>query len=171
MADVLQSDSLVKSEPSEMEAVSAKPDEKPDQEEIDKKEIESYFKSRITSAEKFRRTKSTEWKRNVDLRLGKTATLYTGGVNIDDDIQSEINPDWALTKTKTANLFSQVPEVQGTHENKKYAAAISPFMRSLNYEIGEKRANIGAAMEEANNDVVNAAGIGGILAGYAARFE
>lgn len=173
MADVLMSDKAGADAPSEMESVSKKADEPKDEDEskVDEKEITDYFKGRIRSAETNRRKFSSEWKRNVELRLGRPATLYVGSVGIDDEIQTELNPDWALTKTKTANLFSQVPEVQGTHENKKYAAAIPPFIRSLNYEIGDKRSCIGDAMEECLNDVVNASGVCGVLAGYAARFE
>jgi hypothetical protein len=124
------------------------------------------------SSKRMRKDHFQEWKRNVELRMGKIATMYTGGLDLDDDdLQTEINPDWALTKTKTANLFSQVPTVQGTHENLQYAPAVSPFMKQMNYEIGEKRAHVAVAMEEALNDVVNAAGIAGAIVGYAARFD
>jgi hypothetical protein len=129
------------------------------------------FKSRIESANTNKKRFFAEWKRNVELRIGKIATHYTGGVRVEDDLQSEINPDWSLTKTKTANLYSQVPEVRGTHENAKYAAAVYPFIKALNYELGDKRAKVGVCMEEVLNDVVNASGIGAVFVGYAARFE
>ena len=45
-----------------------------------------------------------------------------------------------------------------------------PFNKALNYELSEKRTNVGVSMEEVLNDVVNAAGIGAIHVGYAARF-
>ena len=145
-------------------------DEKKD-EPVVAKDIEKYLKARINSSKRNRRVFSADWKRNIELRLGKIATVFTGGIDVEDDIQTEINPDWSLTKTKTANLYSQVPSVQATHENKAYAAAIYPFMKQLNYELSEKRCNVGVAMEECLNDVVNAAGIAGIIVGYAARFE
>ncbi len=128
------------------------------------------FKARIANAKRHRRQFQSEWKRNVDLRLGSIATQFTGGVSVADEIKSEVNPDWSLTKTKTANLYSQVPAVTVTYENKEYAAAIGPFSKALNYELSEKRANIGVAMEEVLNDVVNAAGVGAMIVGYAARF-
>ncbi len=138
---------------------------------IENKDVEKALKSRIASAKRNRRQLYPEWKRNVELRIGKIAGTFTGGVNVEDEVQTEINPDWSLTKTKTANLYSQVPTVQGTHENKKYAAAVAPFMKQLNYELSEKRTNIGVPMEEILNDVVNAAGVGAMIVGYAARFE
>lgn len=134
-------------------------------------QIESYLKQRVATSKTTIRQLFNEWKRNVDLRIGRIAGIYTGGVRVEDDIRTEINPDWALTKTKTANLYSQVPTVRGKHENKQYAAAMSPLLKQLNYELGPKRADIGVAMEEVLNDVVNASGVGGIINGLAARFE
>ncbi len=133
-------------------------------------DVERLAKAWIVSAKRVRRSFLPEWKRNIDRRLGRT-TQPDGGVNVEGEITSEINPDWSLTKTKTANLYSQVPAVQITHENAQYAAAIPPFAKALNYELGEKRANVGVPMEEVLNDVVNASGIGAIVIGYAARFE
>ena len=138
--------------------------------EVDNDKIAKDFKPRLESAKRNRRQFYTEWKRNVELRIGHIASIFTGGVDVEDDIQTEINPDWSLTKTKTANLYSQVPTVQITHENKQYAAAMPPFNKALNYELSEKRTNVGVSMEEVLNDVVNAAGIGAIHVGYAARF-
>lgn len=129
------------------------------------------LKSRVEAAKHNAIIYHRAWRTNVEIRLGRQVTRYTEGVPVYNDIQSEINPDWSLTKTKTANLFSQVPPIYATHENKTYAMAVGPFVKALNYEKGEKRANIGAAMEEALNDAVNAAGIAAIDTGYAARFE
>lgn len=137
---------------------------------MSKKQIEAYFKSRVESCKREKVSLIPEWKRNVELRIGHVATAYTGGVDVFDDIQTEINPDWSLTKTKTSNLYSQVPTVRLSHENKSYRAALPGFGKQLNYEISPKRSNIGAAMEECLNDVVNAAGICLIFTGYAARF-
>mgnify|MGYP000234510611 CR=1 FL=1 len=137
------------------------------------RDVVEYFRNQIATAKSHRRTFSGEWKRSVDLRLGRIAQINTNGYPITDgdDLQTEVNPDWYLTKTKTANLYSQTPQVQVTHENVQYAAAVAPFAKSLNYEIGEKRAKIGVPMEEVLNDVVNASGVGAIMVGYAARFE
>jgi hypothetical protein len=112
------------------------------------------------------------WQANIEARMGRIgATNDTPGVTSDgDQQQTELNPDWSLTKTKTANLYSQVPTVQGTHENKQYAAAVAPFMKSVNYELGDKRTKIAVAMDEMLNDIVNASGVGALMVGYAARF-
>jgi hypothetical protein len=138
---------------------------------IDNAEVAKTFKGKIESARRNSKDYRSDWKRNVEVRLGKPITTLPSGVLIEDEIQAEVNPDWGLVKTKTANLYSQVPTVQGTHENNQYAAAVAPFMKSLNYELGEKRANVRAAMKEALNDVVNASGVAVALVGYAARFE
>lgn len=137
--------------------------------------IAKRLKGRITKSKTERKKFIDRWQRNVDLRMGKVNTLAgetsTANSQYEDDTpQSEINPDWSLTKTKTANLFSQVPEVRGTHDSPAYAPAIPPFMKALNYEIGPKRAKVGVAMEESLNDIVNAAGIGAIYVNYAGRF-
>ena len=138
----------------------------------DNPKIAKAFKARAKSSKSKKEDFTAVWKRNVDVRLGKAAaSLYTGGTDVGTDTRSEINPDWSLTKTKTANLYSQVPAVQCTHENKQYAAAIPPFAKALNYELGDKRANVGVAMEESINDCVNAAGVAFVVVGYSARFE
>lgn len=134
-------------------------------------EILSHFRAEIAAAERHRRSFHGEWRRNVELRLGRTGSIYTGGVGGDIVDRTEVNPDWSLTKTKTANLYSQVPTVQVTHENKTYEAAIPPFAKALNYELGEKRCNVGVAMEEILNDVVNASGVAAALVDYSARFQ
>ncbi len=138
---------------------------------IELKRVER-FRSRVEASKRYNRTFHASWKSNIERRLAKTGShRYTEGLGTDDEIQSEISPDWSLTKTKTAHLFSQVPKIQGTWENPKYAQAVPPFLKSINYEIGEKRMHIAAAMEECMNDVVNASGIAALMVGYAARFQ
>ncbi len=144
--------------------------DKPESTPLDEQDVLSTFRAAISAAQVHRRTFSQDWKQNIATRLGQGAAMQGTGVTPEDD-QSEINPDWSLSKTKTANLYSQVPSVQCTHENPQYGPAIPPFAKALNYELGEKRANVGVAMEEVLNDVINAAGIGAVLVGYAARFE
>lgn len=136
------------------------------------KKIAKDLKSAADATERDKKSLSQDWKRNVDLRMGKPyASVFTGGLSVDDDIQTEINPDWSLTKTKTASLFSQVPSVQGTHHNKQFAPAVPAFMKQLNYELGEHRCNASVAMEECLNDIVNAAGFGAIYTYYTALTE
>ncbi len=154
------------------------PPEKPgdDPEDLNKS-IAKYLKERMDGSKDQIKQFLNEWQGNVERRMGRTtissfaSAIFTSGVPTDDDSQAEINPDWSLTKTKTANLYSQVPTVQLTHENKIYGPAVSPFQRSINYELSEKRAHVSTAMNEVFNDVVNAAGIGAVECGYTARFE
>lgn len=136
---------------------------------VDPKDIVDHFKEAVSASVRHRRTFHAEWKNNVERRLGRPIAGLIDDPN--GDGQPPINPDWSLTKTKTANLYSQVPTVQATHEQPKYAPAIPPFIKQLNYELGEKRAHVGVGMEEVLNDNVNASGIGGILTSYLARFE
>jgi hypothetical protein len=127
------------------------------------KKIAKSLLTRVDVSHKQRKDMTQEWRRNVELLMGNIGTRYSVATDLDgadDDLQSEINPDWYLTKTKRANLYSQVPQVQGTHENAQYGAAIPPFMKQLNYEMGAKRSKVGVAMFESLADVINAAGIG-----------
>ncbi len=153
--------------------VAATPDETAKPPGLDPQEVVKTFKARIETSKTHRRSFSGGWKRNIETRLGEPTAADGSGVYEQDgaDRQSVINPDWSLTKTKTANLYSQVPAVQVTHEQRQFAPAIAPFAKALNYELGEKRANIAVPMEEVLNDVVNASGVGAVMVGYAARFE
>jgi len=165
--DVNQMEEQVTQQGQSQDATEPSEDEKQD---AFNTEVSDNLKARMEISKRNRREYFNEWKRNVELRLGKIASQYTGGVSVQDEVQTEINPDWYLTKVKTANLFSQVPEVQGTHENEEYAPAIPAFMKALRFELSEARCNAGMAMEMALNDIVNAAGVGGILVGWEARF-
>lgn len=130
------------------------------------------LKAKAADAVRLRRQRFPDWKTNVEMRIGRVASSASAAaalLDATDDLESPLNPDWSLTKTKTANLMSQVPDVRLEHENVQYAAATTPFAKQLNYEISEKRANLGVAMEEVLNDVVNASGVAGVFVGYAAR--
>lgn len=155
------------------EDAGGEPSDQPDREtEKRNRKIAKLMRDAIKDNERLKKTLHQRWKRNVELRLGRPlgATVITFE-DADDDLQSEINPDWYLTKAKVANLFSQLPKVQGTHEQDQFQAAVFPFVKQLNYEIGEKRANLRIAMKEALQDVVNASGIGAIMVDYIQRTE
>lgn len=160
---------------SDMAAVTAPattaPAEKIDPAKALNKKIADSLSSRLENSVTNKKTFLNDWKRNVDVRLGQPVALYTEGLDLDSDLQSSINPDWSLTKTKTANLFSQVPPIRATHVNSAYAAAISPFLKQLNYELGVKRANISVPMNECLNDAVNASGVAAAIVTYSARFD
>lgn len=145
------------------------------------KKIEKELSERLKSSKSRRKDFASEWKHNIEARMGQAPAhaaggmmsggQYVGTIEDSDELRSTINPDWSLTKMKTANLFSQVPTVQGTHENTQYAMAVPPFVKALNYELSEKRTNIAVPMEEVLNDVVNASGVGAIYVDYQARFR
>lgn len=153
--------------PAEATATTAADAIKP--EGVDNVVIAAHFKAEGEASQRRRADFLNTWKRNVQDRLGIASTAASTGLF--NETQSEINPDWSLTKTKTANLYSQVPRVQGEHLMKKYAPAIFPFMKQLNYEISDRRGHVAVAMEESLNDTVNASGIAGVLVEYAARFD
>lgn len=137
--------------------------------------IEKRFVIKVEASKKHRRRYTPGWRANIATRLGARGGLtgseyYEPSLGlISDERQSTINPDWSLSKTKIANLYSQVPAVQGSHLNEAYKPAVAPFMKELNYQISEKGANFGPPMEEVLSDITNAAGIGGIFVGYMAR--
>lgn len=160
-------------DPKDGETTTAKPE--PSEGDVLNDQIAKDFEERVKTNDRQKKDLNPEWRRNVELRMGRmgtrTSTAVEFGGNDDDDLQSDINPDWFLTKTKIANLYSQVPQVQGTHEAKQFAPAIPPFIKQLNYELSEKRSNVGVAMRESLADIVNASGIGFVFIDYVARFE
>lgn len=135
------------------------------------KDIEKHFKSQVDATERGWKDYHFQWKRNIELRQGQPYGQYSSVVQeADDDYQSEVNPDWYLTKAKVAVLFSQIPQVQLQHQAPQFGPAVVPFAKSINYELAQNRCNTAAAMFECMNDIVNASGIGAIVVGYAARF-
>lgn len=134
------------------------------------KDIEQHFRGQIDQAESAIKSRKFAWKRNVELRQGNPLGAYGSTVSgLDDDYQSEINPDWYLTKTKIAALFSQVPRVQLKHQGEPFIPAIGPFAKAINYELDDRRCAMGPCMAEAMADLVNAAGFCAAEVGYAAR--
>lgn len=147
--------------------------EQPDEDERGlKKDIEKHFSDQVEAADRKRKDRHYKWKRNIELRQGNPDGRYNSNAmdNVDDDYQSEVNPDWYLSKDKSSALFSQTPRVILTHKHEPYKPAVGPLTKAVNEEISETRCNTGAAMFEATNDIVNAAGIAAIEIGYAARF-
>lgn len=120
------------------------------------------WRSRIARSKQRRRDLIRTWQINVDMRRGKTSDLDT------DSNRIPVPVDWTLTNAKSAQLFSQVPEVVVTGDG-PYAAAAAPFQKRLNYWL--KKANVGAAMNECIPDAVNAAGFGAVVVDYESRSE
>ncbi len=144
---------------------------------VDDDAIAKAFEQRVKNSCKDRDTRLSEWQDNIRRRIGqsgKVAASSPVGQVVATRVeganrQSEYSPDWELTKAKTANIWSQLPRVFGSSNNARYRPAVGPFLKQLNYEIGEQRANVGAAMKECSADVVNASGIASAFIYYASR--
>lgn len=104
-----------------------------------------------------------DWSTNRDYRRGKSSADAADSTRIRSVV------DWAFTKAKAAQLFSQVPEVRGEAKLPELAPAVPVFVRELNEALG--KAKVGVAMDEALPDVINAAGIGVVLMAYEAITE
>lgn len=120
------------------------------------------WKSRISAARKRRDDLVSLWQENVDARRGRTNETDDGG-------GTKVNQDWPLTKAKIAQLFSQTPEVRLTPRDQAFNVAVPEFGRRLNDVITDS--DVGSAIEEVLADVVNAAGIGGVLVSCEKRTE
>ncbi len=103
------------------------------------------------------------WQRNVDERRGKSASGES------DENRSMVPMDWTITKTKSAQLFSQLPEVRLIEKNQQFAAGVPVYARIVNDLM--KAAAVGAVVSECVVDVVNAAGIGAAIVRYEALSE
>src|SRR3990167_6771328 len=75
------------------------------------------FKTRIEECRKRRRVLLKDWRINVDYRRGKVTQTD------DDDTRPPIPIDWANTKAKGAQLFSQMPSVVAVGEGPYKIAA------------------------------------------------
>ena len=119
----------------------------------------SAFKRRIERSKKERREFIFDWQTNVDRRRGKPTPSDS------DENRQRVPVDWAHTKTKVSALFSQVPRVIVTAENRDYKPAATVFGRRLNMRL--KKGGIEAVMFETLPDVINKAGIAAAMV----RFE
>lgn len=120
------------------------------------------FKNRLEKTKTKRRDLIRGWQENIDMRRMKP--LDTDA----DENRIPIPLDWALTKAKVSQLFSQVPRAIASGEG-EYAAAAPVVEKRLNKRLRE--AGIGSAMFEAFPDLVNAAGLAVCMVSYEARTE
>ena len=118
---------------------------------------------RIAKCKALRTQLIPDWQENVDFRRGKP---FTDESDLD---RVAINLDWPKTKAKHANLFSQVPEVRLSSENDELLQAAAVFAKRLNKTL--RKSNVGAAVDEAVNDCINASGIGAAIVTYERRTE
>ena len=98
------------------------------------------------------------WSDNVSYRRGKPFRAVA------DSDRVNVNLDWPLTKSKHAQLFSQMPQAYLTEKKEQFKAAVPAFGKQLNDTI--TTASTGAAVDECVVDAVNAAGFGAALVGY-----
>jgi hypothetical protein len=110
------------------------------------------WRGRISTSRTRREAKVGDWRENVTKRKGEGS---------DTTAAVSVNKDAPLTKAKIALLYSNTPEIRPTTEDPQAAQAVPQFARDLNIQI--RKENVGAAIEEELADVVNAAGIGGVV--------
>lgn len=134
---------------------------KPEVSKEDKKR-RAQLKQEVDTCRAYRRKLVRNWTVNIDMRRGKPF-----GSQVDDD-SVQVNMDWPLTKTKTAALFSQVPQARVNHHPDSAQAGpwLAAFERKLNDTL--IAAGIEAAMEECLPDCINAAGFGAVIVSYEA---
>lgn len=128
------------------------------------------WRGRIDTSRKRRDDKIGDWQENVQKRKGDSragSTISTLGATSTSNVS--VNKDWPLTKAKIALLYSQTPEVRFTTENPQAAQAVPAFAKDLNTTI--RTSNVGAAIEEELADVINAAGISGVIVACEKRTE
>lgn len=131
----------------------------------------SPWQSRINAARKHRDDLVADWQANVDRRKVRT-TARSGETPSSIGTQTTrvtVPKDWAFTKAKIANLYSQTPEVRLTPRNEMFAPAVEPFGREINSTVSD--CHVGTKIEEVLADVVNAAGIGAVLISCDKRTE
>lgn len=124
------------------------------------------FRTRVDACKAYRRKLISNWSVSIDYRRGKPFTSQA------DEDQVAVNLDWALTKAKQAQLFSQVPKVRINHGEElliKTAPWVIPFEKTLNDILLE--GGIESTMDECLPDCINAAGFGVALVSYEAITE
>lgn len=129
------------------------------------------WQGRIAASRKRRDQWVGEWQENVRLRKGDRVAASTVSTLLPLTARPtvSINQDWPLTKAKIAQLYSQTPEVRLTPTDEQFRPAVPIFAKELNHTI--EHASVGTTIEEVLADVVNAAGIGGVLVSCETRTE
>ena len=98
------------------------------------------------------------WQLNVNERRGKDFDTAS------DETRSRVPMDWTLTKTKAAQLFSQMPQVRLVPKHAMFGAAVPVAAKIQNDLL--KVAGVESVMGEVVVDCVNAAGIGAAIVRY-----
>jgi hypothetical protein len=127
---------------------------------LQQKELFKEFRKRIDACKQYRRKLVANWVSNIDYRRGKPFASQT------DEDRVVVNLDWSLTKSKHAALFSQVPQIHINHHPQTQMQG--PWLRAFEQRINDSliTAGIEAAMDEVMPDVINAAGIAGVVVSH-----
>ena len=113
------------------------------------------FRARIDICKQYRRKLIRNWIISIDMRRGKPFASQT------DEDTINVNMDWSLTKTKQANLFSQVPRIRINHGQETQQPWVASYEKKVNDTLVQ--AGIEPAMDEVLPDCINAAGIGVVM--------
>lgn len=124
------------------------------------KKKNTQLKSDIETCKTYRRKLSSNWSTSIDYRRGKPFLSQVDSDSI------AVNLDWSYSKTKIAELFSQLPQVRVSHPPQ--SAAAGPWLAAYESLLNDnlRAGGIEAVMEEVLPDCINAAGIGVALACY-----
>jgi hypothetical protein len=140
----------------------------PTQSKVDPKDKKRWeqFKSRAEICKQYRTKLVQNWMTSIDMRKGGKSSNTQS-----DDEQISVNPDWSLTKTKQASLFSQVPQVRVSHPPQSSSAG--PWLAAYETKLNDSliQSGIESAMDECLPDCINAAGFGVVLVSYEALTE
>jgi hypothetical protein len=139
----------------------------------DPKSVADRIKSRVEACKKVRSNLIAAWRENVNYRRGTpfSATDDYTSIDISEVGRDRVNVpvDWAMTKQKQAQLFSQVPQVMLSPKHPAFGPAVPIFAKVVNDTLTKEK--VGVAMDEVLPDVINAAGIGAVIVTYEARTE
>lgn len=136
---------------------------------VEAKDDWTTWKARLSSSRKRREERVATWQENVQARKGAGRTSDATSLRLTTTSGVSVNQDWPLTKAKIAQLYSVTPEVRLSPRLPEFQQAVPIFGRELNDTITE--AGVGGTIEEVLADVVNAAGIGGVLVSCETRTE
>jgi hypothetical protein len=125
-------------------------------EDPDKARVEAILKAGIAKCKRVRERLIPIWRQNIDFRRAKASAT-----TMDETERVRLAIDWARTKAKIAQLFSQVPVPIVTADDDHYAPAATVVQRRLIKHLRE--AGIAAAMNENLPDIINAAGFGYVI--------
>ncbi len=103
------------------------------------------------------------WQLNVNERRGKDFDADA------DENRSRVPVDWTLTKTKAAQLWSQMPSLRLVAKSKEYEASVPVAAKIVNALLG--KSGVELVMGECVVDCINAAGIGVALVRYESLTE